>query len=268
MIIQVDEELTQLPETSEIVPVGVKPERSLASRVWKSTGKYIASRSWFNGLAASSIALILRFINFTNRRVAGTHPPSQIYGEHAPMIVALWHGQHLLSPFMAPKSAKLVALFSKSADAELNARIVQKLGYEVVRGSGGREGQNTIEKGGARALIVLKRAIDAGKTAVMIADISKGTPREAGLGIIMLAKLTGRPIIAAAYASSRRKVFENTWDKTTLNLPFGRAAAISSEPLFVPKDAGDNEMESLRQEITNRLNNVTTRAYQLVDKRP
>ena len=73
-------------------------------------------------------------------------------------------------------------------------------------------------------LIALKRALDGGKNVAMIADIPHGTPREAGLGIVTLARLSGRPILPIALATSRRKVIEKSWDKTTINLPFGRAS--------------------------------------------
>ena len=229
---------------------------------------YVKAQPWFASLLISLVTSGLRFINWTNPRVAGSHNPDEICAKNSPMIVALWHGQHVMAPFLAPKNAKVVALFSKSADAELNAKIVEKFGFETVRGSGGREPSRMAEKGGVRALILLKRSLDQAKSVVMIADISKSTAREAGLGIITLAKISGRPIIAAAYASSRRKVLEKTWDKTTINLPFGRAAAYSSEPLYVPQDADDAQMEALRQELTKRLNETNAAAYKLLDVQP
>ena len=113
-------------------------------------------------------------------------------------------------------------MVSRSADAEMNALVIEKIGFEAVRGSGGRDSTKHLEKGGARALIALKKALDGGKNVAMIADIPHGTPREAGLGIVTLARLSGRPILPIALATSRRKVIEKSWDKTTINLPFGR----------------------------------------------
>ncbi len=237
-------------------------------RIWIRLRRHVKAQPWFATVLVWLITGGLRFINWTNPRVLGSHNPDEVYTNNSPMIVAFWHGQHVMGPFLAPKNAKVVALFSKSADAELNAKIVEKLGFETVRGSGGREPSRMAEKGGVRALLSLKRALDSSKSVVMIADISKSTAREAGLGVITLAKISGRPIIAAAYASTRRKVFEKTWDKTTLNLPFGRAAAYSSEPLYVPQNASEVQMEILRQELTKRLNDTTAQAYQLLEAKP
>jgi lysophospholipid acyltransferase (LPLAT)-like uncharacterized protein len=156
-------------------------------------------------------------------------------------------------------------MFSRSADAELNAKVAEKLGMKTVRGSGGRAGEHKAEKGGARALIVLKRALDGGDNVCMIADIPHGTPREAGLGVVTLAKVSGRPIFPTACATSRRVVLEKTWDKTTINLPFGRRCIVVGKAIYVAANASDAELEAKRVEVTEAMNAATVRAHQLVD---
>ncbi|TIU55682.1 MAG: hypothetical protein E5W25_35095, partial [Mesorhizobium sp.] len=86
-----------------------------------------------------------------------------------------------------------------------------------------------------------------------------------GLGIVLLARLSGRPILPAAIATSRRKVLERSWDKTTINLPFGRSSIVVGAPVFVPANADEAEMERKRQEVTAALNAATAEAYRLVD---
>ncbi len=60
-------------------------------------------------------------------------------------------------------------------------------------------------------------------------------------------------------------MFERSWDKTTINLPFGRCAVMTAEPIYVATDADDAEMERKRQELTETLNATTAKAYALVD---
>ena len=146
-------------------------------------------------------------------------------------------------------------------------QLLEKFGIEAVRGSGGRDNARHLDKGGAKALIALKKSLTAGKNVAMIADIPHGTPRDAGLGIVLLARLSGRPLLPVAIATSRRKVLEKSWDKTTINLPFGRSAVTIGAPIFVAADADDAEMERKRQEITTALNAATAEAYRLVDGR-
>ena len=68
-----------------------------------------------------------------------------------------------------------------------------------------------------------------------------------------------------AVNTSRRKVLERTWDKTTINLPFGRSAIFFGEPIHVARDAGDDEMEAKRRDLTEAMNRVTERARIVAD---
>lgn len=234
--------------------------------LWRKIREPLAQSRFVKGAIASLFAQFVRLVRLTNRVVDGSARISGgAYAEFEPGIIALWHGQHLLTPAYYPKGRPLVAMVSRSADAELNALMIEKFGIEAVRGSGGRDSTKHLDKGGAKALIALKKSLTAGKNVAMIADIPHGTPRDAGLGIVLLARLSGRPILPAAIATSRRKVLEKSWDKTTINLPFGRFSIIVGAPVFVPADADEAEMERKRQEVTASLNAATAEAYRLVD---
>ena len=233
--------------------------------LWWKIRHPLAESRFTKSILASLFAQVLRFIGMTNPVVAGS---SKLFGENGeaePGIIALWHGQHLLSPAVYPNKRKLVAMVSRSADAEMNAMVLEKFGVETVRGSGGREGRHQRDKGGARALIAPKKALGEGSNVCMIADIPHGKPREAGMGVILLARLSGRPIAPSAITTSRRRVLEKTWDKTTINLPFGRCAMVSSRLIYVSPDADDAEMELKRQELTTLLNEATEKARRLAD---
>ncbi|MDP3897273.1 MAG: lysophospholipid acyltransferase family protein [Mesorhizobium sp.] len=238
------------------------------ARFWRRIRKPLAESRVVKNALASALAGFIRFVRWTNPVAEGSADQDAMYSRHKTAIYALWHGQHVMGPVFNPSWHKLIVMVSKSADAEINALVAEKLGLETVRGSGGREGGRSQEKGGARALIALKKALDQGTSVCMIADIPHGTPRQAGLGVITLARISGRPIVGLAIATSRRKVLESTWDKTTINLPFGRSAFTASEPIFVPADASEADMERFRVELTTALNRATDEAYRLVDRKP
>lgn len=233
-------------------------------KLWRAIRQPLANSRFSKAALVSFLASGLRFINWTNRRLDALDPDA-VRAEHEPAILALWHGQHIMAPLVFPRGYPLVAMVSRSADAELNAKVFERLGFQAVRGSGGRANSNNTDKGGASALIALKKTLDAGINVAMIADIPHGTPREAGMGVIMLAKLSGRPILPVAVATSRRKVLEKSWDKTTINLPFGRSAAIVGKAVHVSAKATDEECEVARWELTRNLNDATAEAYRLVD---
>ena len=89
--------------------------------------------------------------------------------------------------------------------------------------------------------------------------------RVAGLGIIMLARESGRPIMPFAMATSRF-IRLNNWDRTTINLPFGRGALVGIETIIVPPDADAETMEKLRAQLEANLNEATRRAYAQVGR--
>lgn len=234
-------------------------------RIWISIRQPIARSRLFKHTLAGAIVAYLRLVKATNRKLTSVDDNDAFVDQNGPLIVAMWHGQHLLAPVYWPRRQPAVAMLSRSADAELNAIAISMLGIEAVRGSGGREEAHDPGKGGARALISLKKALEQGKNALMIADIPHGQARQAGLGIITLARLSGRPIVAAAATTSRRRVLESTWDKTVINLPFGRVAVLPGALVHVPANADDAMMEAKRRELTDALNLVTDKAQAMVD---
>ncbi len=242
-----------------------KSDDDALKRLWKRFRKPLARSRFVKSAVASVFAQALRLVYLTNRTAKGSGDLEAAFARSAPLIFALWHGQHLLAPFTRPHGRRVTAMVSRSADAEINALILRKLGVEAARGSGGRNDRNQLKKGGARALIALKKSLDSGSNVAMIADIPHGTPRQAGLGIVMLARISGRPILPVALATSRRKVFERSWDKTTINLPFGRLAIAIGDIILVDAKADEAEMERKRQEVTAGLNSVTAKAYRIAD---
>jgi lysophospholipid acyltransferase (LPLAT)-like uncharacterized protein len=236
-------------------------------RLWRRIRKPLAGSRFTMSFVAWFVARGFRFVYWTNPLVEGSDDTAEKLTRYMPPIVALWHGQHILSAFDRPRHISISAMLSRSADAELNALVLERNGFRTIRGSGGRSGSRSTAKGGARALIALKKTLDAGNAVAMIADIPHGTPRQAGMGIVTLARISGRPILPVAYATSRRKVLDKTWDKTTINLPFGRRAVVFGEPVYVGRDAGEEEMEERRRAVTASLDAATAKAYALVDRR-
>lgn len=235
-------------------------------QIWRRIrGPMAQSRPVAYGLAWLMHAY-LRLVFLCNRWAAGSHDIDQCVRDHAGSIFVMWHGQHLLMPVLRPRHLPVAAMFSRSPDAELNAIVARTFGIEPVRGSGGDPNRQSAAKGGAPALIALRGHLAAGATVFMIAD-NRHAPRSATLGSLMLSRISGRPIVPVAVTTSRRKVLLRTWDRTTINLPFGRVCLVAGTPVTVPEDASPEEMEALRAELTASLRAVTAEAYEKVDGR-
>jgi lysophospholipid acyltransferase (LPLAT)-like uncharacterized protein len=224
--------------------------------------KRIVTSSAFHEVVATAGAWYLRLAWSTSRQI---YEPAAIYDTvKMPAILAMWHGQHFLMPFIKRNdgSHRAKVLVSRHRDGEINARAAEKLGIGTIRGSGAHDGG--FHKGGAAAFSEMLEALKDGYNVAMTADIPK-VARIAGLGVVKLAQLSGRPIYAGAIASHRR-IELNNWDRSAINLPFSRMGLVAGGPIYVPADADDATLEAARQRLESELNRVTARAYEIVDR--
>ena len=220
--------------------------------------------SWVQRALGFLAAEYLRLVWLTNR--FSFDPPNvyEIVEPQQPVILAFWHGQHFMTPFIKNKdSYRVKVLISRHRDGQFNAIAAERLGIGTIRGSGDH-GSAFHRKGGVGAFKEMVRALEEGCNIALTADVPKRS-RVAGLGIIMLARESGRPIMPFAMATSRF-VRLNNWDRTTISLPFGRGGMVGIESISVPPDADAETMEKLRVQLEVNLNEATRRAYAQVGR--
>jgi lysophospholipid acyltransferase (LPLAT)-like uncharacterized protein len=223
--------------------------------------------SWFQRAVGFLAAEWLRLVWLTNRFTFEPGGKDALYERieaQLPAIFAFWHGQHFLTPFIKTKEAhRAKVLISLHRDGEYNAIAAERLGIGTIRGSGDH-GSAFHRKGGVGAFKEMVRTLEDNYNVALTADVPKRS-RVAGLGIIMLARESGRPIMPFAMATSRYIQLKN-WDRTTINLPFGRGAVVGIEEIYVPEDADAETMEKYRLKLEEILNEATRRAYALVGR--
>src|SRR4051794_9356541 len=154
-----------------------------------------------------AVARYLGLVRRTNRFVMEPADAYERVGPQMPVIAAMWHGQHFMIHFAKRPGDRAASLVSRSGDGELNAIALRHLGVRAIRGSGAR-GRDVREKGGVAATREMVRALANGEMVVLTADVPK-IARVCGEGIVMLAKLSGRPIVPVAVVTSRRFVLRN-----------------------------------------------------------
>jgi lysophospholipid acyltransferase (LPLAT)-like uncharacterized protein len=229
----------------------------------KSSLRKLSRAGWVQQTAGFLAAEFLRLVWLTNRF---TMEPTDVYERlepDMPVIVAFWHGQHFMMPFLKRKKYPAKVLVSRHRDGEINAIAAERLDVGTVRGSGDH-GAAFHRKGGVGAFKNMVRALDQKFNMALTADVPK-VSRKAGLGIIMLARESGRPIVPVAIATSRFKRLNN-WDRSVIHLPFGRGVMMGGDLIRVPPDADSATMETLRQQLETELNALTRRAYAYVGR--
>ena len=219
----------------------------------------------FFSVASFLVALYFWIVRRTNFLIID--PPQKFHepiDQNQTIIFALWHGEHFLCPYLYRRGDKMSVLVSTHRDGEIVARTGFYAGFKAIRGSGDH-GREFVRKKALQAFATMVNCLQKGSSSIILtADVPK-VSRVAGLGIVKLAKHSQRPIVPAAIATSRRRRLAN-WDRTCINLPFGRMVIARGEPIFVSPDADGAELEAARMAVQASLDAVTERAYALADR--
>lgn len=219
----------------------------------------------FQVAAGTTFASYFKLVAKTTRFVVEPPDIFDTIDEKMPVIMTFWHGQHFLTPFAMRPHHKAKVLISRHADAEINAIAAEKLGVGTIRGSGATSARDFHRKGAVSATYQMLDALKEGVNVAMTADVPK-IARKVGLGVVTIARYSGRPIIPLAMAT-RNRITLKSWDRASLNLPLGRGAAVVGEPVFVARDVDEAGLLAARDLLQSRLEAVTARAETLAGLR-
>lgn len=174
-----------------------------------------------------------------------------------PIVRTSWH-YCVLGLFAIYKHNPLVLMVSASNDGDYLARLVEKLGFDTVRGSS--------NKRGAKAAIELIRALRSGKHCGLAADGSQGPAQIAQAGPLLLAGKSGGMVLPMAYSASRYFTFK-TWDRLILPKPFSKIDVFYGKPFMIPKEIKAGELEIYRPKLENSLNVLYEEAWSIYGKK-
>lgn len=165
-----------------------------------------------------------------------------------PLIIALWHGE--LFPIIAhshDKGHHFSVIVSQSKDGEFITRVLESFGVMGIRGSSSR--------GGVRALLQGKRAMERDKRMpVITVDGPRGPRHKAKDGVIFLAQRAGAKIVPIRCYPDKKKIFEKSWDKFVLPMPFSKCRVHVGELMTVTEEKLDKDvMAREKKRLEERL---------------
>ena len=145
-----------------------------------------------------------------------------------------WHQHHLFcarSCWRSKRSGRCATgfLISPSADGELGAMIMRRLGGHVIRGSSTRTGAMAMKE-------YFQALMREQVSPVLNPDGPRGPRFVCKPGAIMLAQMSGRPMLPLSYAATRAWLIH--WDKFVLPWPGSRIAIAIGAPCSVPRGTG------------------------------
>lgn len=160
-----------------------------------------------------------------------------------PVIFACLHRDFLVA-IRYVRPARPCLLVSSSTDGDILVRTLGTGGYDYVRGSTG--------SGGGRALVELRRRLEAGRCLGLAVDGPKGPFGRVQDGVLHLARLTGAPILPLRVRASRAWVL-GTWDRTVVPQPGSRISVTVGPALRCGRDAGPDTLDRLRSRLEGFL---------------
>ena len=167
----------------------------------------------------------------------------------APSLVPCYWHQHQLycGKLLIEQRARGLTpgwLISPSVDGELGAMMVRRFGGAVIRGSSTHTG--------ARALRDYYQALVRDNVSPVITPDGPRGPRfKFKPGALLLAQMSGRPILPMSYAASH--AWRIKWDRFVIPVPFARIAIAIGPPCYVPRVTDAAGLARLQEQLEEEL---------------
>ncbi|MFP1632703.1 lysophospholipid acyltransferase family protein [Zhengella sp. ZM62] len=174
-----------------------------------------------------------------------------------PIILCVWHGRQLMMPKFWPSTRPLWVVGSTSRDGRLALATAERFKINVIQRSRMAGASNV-----ARRIL---RVLASGHCVGLTPDGSRGPRMRVKTGVVELAKLSGCPLVPAAYSCSNAIIL-SSWDRFMLPLPLGRGVFIVGTPIEVDRMASPAQIEEVRCALEHQMNTLTDTADRTVGR--
>jgi lysophospholipid acyltransferase (LPLAT)-like uncharacterized protein len=193
---------------------------------------------------------IIRFICSTLRwQVENWQALQSMRDRNINVILAFWHGRIFMATYYFREQG-IVVMISQNRDGEYIARVIQRFGYGVTRGSSTRGSHGaTVE-----TLRALKNQRDVGITM----DGPRGPRYIAKPGAAYLARKSGNPVVPFSISVEKKWVM-HSWDHFQIPKPFSRAVVLIGNPIYVEEGISEEGVGKIEARIQHSLEELRDR---------
>ena len=170
-------------------------------------------------------------------------------------ILATWH-QNIYFGCWFWQKHKLGAMISQSRDGDLIARLMEQFDFIPIRGSS--------SKGGMRVLREIVKFLKGPHPATISPDGPKGPKHKVQPGVIMVAKMTGMPIVPWDFGAVDQWVSKKSWDNHKIPKPFTLAVSSVGTPFYVPSELSREELEGYCEKLEHAMHENQKRVAERV----
>jgi len=197
---------------------------------------------------AAAVYGVIRTLGPTLRyEVLGRAAVDRFWGSKQPIIWAFWH-RCILPIAWYGRNRGIVIMNTTAFDGQWTRKVIEWLGFATAQGSSSR--------GGLRGLNVMAQRIKEGLDCGFTIDGPRGPRYVAKVGPVLLARMTGAPIMVFHVGVDKGKTIEKTWDHFCVPHFFANAILIGGRPIHVPQDADPETIKAKHQEMQKELERV------------
>lgn len=155
---------------------------------------------------------------------------SKAHKEGQPVVVALWHNELVgVAGYGYRSGDNYTVMVSQSRDGEIIARMVERLGLTVCRGSSSR--------GGLKALLRMSREVERhGRIGVFTVDGPRGPRHEVKDGVVFMGQRSNALVFPVRALPAKKIVFNKSWDKFEMPVPLARCRIRVGTPLVISSE--------------------------------
>lgn len=173
-------------------------------------------------------------------------------------ILAAWHGRTFVATTFF-RNKGLWTIISLSRDGEMQNHIFRRFGFNTIRGSS--------SKGGVRAVIQAVKVLRGGEDMAFTPDGPRGPSGVVQPGIMMMAQKSGAAIVPLGVSADRRWLAP-TWDKFLVPKPFARVVMLYGDPIYVPADSNEEQVEAIRLRVEQEIHRLESDAMRMTGHDP
>jgi lysophospholipid acyltransferase (LPLAT)-like uncharacterized protein len=191
---------------------------------------------------------IIHVIGATQRMTLEDNGGILNHPEHRPVIIAFWHNRTVLMAYFYEHycwGRTALTFISRSRDGQFMTDVAARFGIKAVRGSSSRHGTSA-------TLAAIRAADDQKVDLVITPDGPRGPRYQIHEGILRLAQVTGRPIVAVEYRLQWKYELKS-WDRFHVPIPFSSCKLRTSALIFIPEKATESELAELSARLTAAL---------------
>ncbi len=206
----------------------------------ESLKKYIISR------VSSFLGQLLFLVNSYLVVFKNVNHPNMSDGSK--YVFASWHSQ-LCGSYAILNRENVYYMISGSRDGDIVAEAGGRVGINAIRGSS--------KRGGATAALEMIDKVKNGASAYLAVDGPRGPVGVVKKGCVEIAKLGGAKIVPMAWKTTDWfTITVKSWDKLQIPILYSQSVALYGEPIEVPADANEEQMEEIRLMVEKEINRV------------